>query len=49
MTRCSDPQSIDTDLDCAIHVGMQIVQTDLEKLLEMEETTTNSVARSSGM
>lgn len=36
MSRCAEPDSIDTDLDCAIHVGMQRIQGDLEHLMELE-------------
>lgn len=36
-SRCAEPDSIDTDVDCAIHVGMQRIQADLERLMELED------------
>ena len=37
MSRCVDHQSIDTDIDCAIQIGMETIQNDLESLMELED------------
>ena len=36
MSRCAEPHRIDNDLDCAIYIGMQRIQADLERLMELE-------------